>query len=337
MAKLRVSFVSARGDWIAPLLDGEVQPQGVELVATTADPSESFWRQLNFGVFEAGEMSLASYLIARERGDEMVAIPAFPGRRFMHTELYYHEDSGITTPGSLTGKRIGVAEYQQTASLWTRGILEHDFGVSQYDLTWVMERPDELSHGGATGFGPPSGIKFERMTDGDTLDTALLAHRIDIAPAMRAVGREANFIDRATLRPRASGDWTKLHALFPDRMAEARRFVTAHGYVPANHLYVVRGDIHQRYPWLAFNLYRALLEAKEKAAARVASSMPAALVFGKEYLEETRSILGPDPFTYGVEANLPMLGDAVSYAHEQGLIAEEPEIGSLFAPEVARL
>jgi 4,5-dihydroxyphthalate decarboxylase len=337
MAKLRVSFVSGRSDWTAALFSGEVEPQGAELIPTASDPSESFWRQLNFGVFEAGEMSLASFLIARERGVEMVAIPAFPGRRFMHTELYYHVDSGITTPASLSGKRIGVAEYQQTASLWTRGILEHDFGVSQYDLTWVMERPEELSHGGATGFSPPTGIKFERMTDGDTLDTALLAQRIDVAPALRAVGREPNLVDRATLRPRAEGDWSKLKPLFPDRMAEARRFMGAHGYVPANHLYVVRGDVHERHPWLAFNLYRALLESKEKALARVTSSLPAALVFGREYLAETREILGDDPFTYGVEANTAMLTDALDYAHEQGLIATRPEIASLFAPEVARL
>ncbi|HVB05004.1 MAG TPA: hypothetical protein VNF07_01995 [Acidimicrobiales bacterium] len=337
MAKVRLSLVSARNDWTAPLLSGEVEPQGVELVPTISDPSETFWRQLNHGVFEAGEMSIASFLIAREHGIEMVGIPAFPGRRFMHTELYYHEDSGITTPETLTGKRIGVAEYQQTASLWTRGILEHDFGVSQYDLTWVMERPEELSHGGPTGFQPPPGIKFERMTDGDTLDTALLARRIDVAPAMRAIGREPNLVDRATLRPRATGDWSKLKPLFPDRIAEARRFVTAHGYVPANHFFVVRGDVHERYPWLAFNLYRALLEAKEKAAARVVASLPAALVFGREYLAETRAVLGDDPFTYGVEANLPMLNDALDFTFEQGLIKERPDVHSMFAPELGTL
>ena len=48
-------------------------------------------------------------------------------------------------------KRLGVGEYQQTASLWLRGTLEHDFNVSQYSVDWWMERSEELSHGGATG------------------------------------------------------------------------------------------------------------------------------------------------------------------------------------------
>ena len=121
MARIKLSFISGLNERVQPLMNGTVRPEGVELVSTYSDPSETFWRQLRFQEFEISEMSLSSYLIARSRGMDMIAIPVFPARRFMHAQLSYHVDSGIKQPGDLVGKRIGVGEYQQTASLWTRG------------------------------------------------------------------------------------------------------------------------------------------------------------------------------------------------------------------------
>ena len=112
MARIPLSFISSTSERVQPLLDGTVQPEGVELVPTLSDPSETFWRQLKFQEFELAEMSMSSYLIARSQGMDMIAIPAFPGRRFMHTQWSFHVDAGITTPSDLAGKRLGVGEYQ---------------------------------------------------------------------------------------------------------------------------------------------------------------------------------------------------------------------------------
>ncbi len=121
MSKLPLSCISGSNERVEPLFDGSVAVEGVELIATRSDPSETFWRQLTFQEFEIAEMSLSSYLIARSRGMDMIAIPVFPSRRFMHMELSYHVDSGIKAAGDLAGKRVGVGEYQQTASRWLRG------------------------------------------------------------------------------------------------------------------------------------------------------------------------------------------------------------------------
>ena len=43
-------------------------------------------------------------------------------------------------------------------------------------------------------------------------------------------------------------------------IAEGTRFFTKHGFIPANHAYVIRGDVYRRYPWLAFNLFSAFVE-----------------------------------------------------------------------------
>ncbi|HKT19790.1 MAG TPA: hypothetical protein VJR47_17195 [Stellaceae bacterium] len=311
--------------------------EGVELVGTHSDPSETFWRQLNFQEFEVAEMSLSSYLIARSRGIDMIAIPVFPSRRFMHMELFYHVGSGIKQPGDLIGKRIGVGEYQQTAALWMRGILEHDFGVSQYKVHWYMERSEVFSHGGATGFSPPEGISFNRIPPEKSLASMLVNNELDAAPTHRAFSRESNIIDRSTQIRARGGDWTKVEPLFPDRIAEGSRFFKQHGYIPANHAYVIRGDIYRKSPWLAFNLYKAFVAAKEIAQDNLASSIPSAMIFGPEYLAQTRAIFGNDPYPYGVHANRAMLQTIVDFSFEQGLTKEKQKVEDLFAPSTLDL
>jgi 4,5-dihydroxyphthalate decarboxylase len=337
VSRIPLSFISAVNDHTRPLIDGTVQPDGVELVPTISDPSETFWRQLTFQEFEISEMSLSSYLIARSRGMDMIAIPVFPARRFMHAELYQHTDAGIKTPEDLVGKRIGVGEYQQTAALWTRGVLEHDFGVSQYKVDWYMERTEELSHGGATGFTPPPGISFQRIPPDKSLASMLVAHELDAAPVQRAFRAETNVIDRSTRIRGTGGDWSKVKPLFEDTIAEGARFFRAHGYIPANHTFIIRGDVHRKYPWLAFNLYAAFQKAKDLARERLANSIPMGLVFGRQYLAQTRAIFGDDPFPYGVEANRPMLQTIVDYSHEQGLTPTKLAIDDLFAPSTLAL
>lgn len=344
MPRLVLSYVGGVNERVEPLLQGEVEAEGIEIIPTHSHPSEHFWRQLNFNQFQFFEMSISSFLIARDQGSDMVAIPAFPSRMFMHSNIHYNVDSGITGPENLAGKRIGVGEYQQTSALWTRGVLEHDFGVSQFDLEWYMERTEELSHGGATEFVPQEGIKFHRVPKEKTLRQMLLDNEIDIGPGGRggigvSAGRYTtgamnwNFVDRATMRPPATGDASKVKPVFSDRIAECKRFFDAHGFVPANHFFAVSGEVYEQNPWVAFNLYRGLIDAKTVAARDLPGNIPSALLFGPEYLDMTRSIVGEDPYPYGMEANRPMLEFMTLMSYEQGFIKERPTVEELFKPE----
>src|SRR6201989_2615209 len=98
MGNLTLGFITSVNERIAALLDGRVAVEGVDLIPTRSDPSETFWRQLNFEEFEISEMSISSYLIAKAKDMDMVAVPVFPGRRFMQTQLSYHVDSGVRGP-----------------------------------------------------------------------------------------------------------------------------------------------------------------------------------------------------------------------------------------------
>ena len=329
MAKLKLGFISAFNERVEPLMNGTIQVEGIELIPTYSHPAETFWRQLKFGEFEVAEMSMSSFLIARSQGADMVALPVFPSRRLFQTELSYHADSGIGRPEDLAGKRLGVAEYQQTAALWIRGILEHDFGVSQYKLHWYMERSEEMSHGGATGFKPPPGISFNRIAPNKSLASTLLANELDVAHVGSPWVLQANALDRSSRID--GGDWSKIKPLFPDRMAEGKRFFQKHGFLPVNHAYIIRGDIYKKYPWAAFNLYSGFVKAKNLAREKLLERIPSALFFGPEYVAMTRQMIGDDPFPYGVKANRALLDTLVSFSHEQGLTPHRMAIDELFA------
>src|SRR5919106_1891694 len=330
MPKLVLGFISAFNERVEPLMNGTIRGEGIDLVPTYSHPAETFWRQLKFGEFEVAEMSLSSYLIARSQGADMIALPVFPSRRLFQTELSYHADSEIAKPEDLAGKRLGVAEYQQTAALWIRGILEHDFGVSQYKIHWHMERTEEMSHGAATGFKPPAGISFNRVAQNKSLASTLLENELDAAHVASPWVLQANALDRSS-RIAGKGDWRKISPLFPDRMAEGARFFKKHGFLPVNHTYIIRADIYKKHPWVAFNLYTGFVKAKTLAREKLLEDIPSALFFGPEYLSMTRDAFGDDPFPYGLKANEAMLETIIAYSHEQGLTPRKMKIEELFA------
>src|ERR1700739_3446070 len=141
MNKLQLTLACGRYDRTQPLIDGRVEPEGVDLKFIPLRPGETFWRMLNHEEFDASEMSLSSYTILRSEGDtRFIAIPVFPSRVFRHSAVYLRADPKIETPQDLKGKRIGVGDYQMTAAVWVRGFLMNDYGVRPGSRTWGVGR-----------------------------------------------------------------------------------------------------------------------------------------------------------------------------------------------------
>jgi 4,5-dihydroxyphthalate decarboxylase len=332
MTRLQLAFATRLNERVRPLVDGTVRPSGIDLIPTISHPGETFWRQLRFGDFDISEMSISSFLIAKSRGSDLVAIPAFPSRRFFQIELDARADAAIDHPSALAGKRIGVPEYQQTAAVWLRAVLQHDFGVAPESIRWFMERSEALSHGGATGFEAPPGISLETIPAERSLASMLLDGELDAAFVRpnRTVGAD-NVIERSQ-RIKGTGDWSRIVPAFGDGITEGRRFFDAHGFIPINHTYVIRGELFERHPWVALNLYKAFLEAKRVAEQDPLEDVPLGLVFRWEYLSQVRAFFGPDPFPYGVRANRKVLERLIGHSREQGLIPAPMTVESLFAP-----
>jgi 4,5-dihydroxyphthalate decarboxylase len=200
-----------------------------------------------------------------------------------------------------------------------------------------MERTEQLSHGCVTGFTPPPGISFHRIPPDKNMASMLVSHELDAAAVLGPWARVASLLDRSSRVPRSGGDWSKVKPLFPDPIAEGARFFRKHRFVPANHTYIIRGDIHRKYPWVASNLYTGFVKAKALALEKLTERIPSALFFGPEYLAMTRNIFGDDPFPYGLTANRPMLELLIDYSHEQGLTASKMRVEELFAESTLNL
>ena len=195
-----------------------------------------FWRQLRFAEFDVSEMSMSSLIIAVSRGDtRWVAIPVFTMRKFFHTSIIVRTDSGIAAPADLRGKRIGVPEYQQTWAIWSRGVLQHEFGVHARDIEWFMERNPDKSHGGATGFTAPPGVRVNQIPPTTNMGEMLLRGELDGSLHYLV---DNNLVDRSTVD--VSG---VTRYLFPDPAAEGRRFYAKTGLFPINHTVVVRRSL----------------------------------------------------------------------------------------------
>lgn len=165
----------------------------------------------------------------------------------------------------------------------------------------------------------------------------LVSNELDVAAISSPWKNMPNVIGRSHRIPGSEGDWSKVKLLFPNRLAEGKRFYDKYGFLPVNHAYTIRGDVYKKYPWAAFNLYTGFVKAKQHFNSKLVDSIPTALFFGREYLAMTQEMFGNDPYPYGVNANRKMLETLIDFSHEQGLTSRKMKVEALFAPSTLDL
>ena len=320
--KLSIGITNNPRTW--PILDGTVKVDGVDLVPTVLHPSELFWRQLHFAEFALSEMSVSSFMITTGLGDQrFVGVPIYTTRRFYHTAILVRRKAGIETPADLKGKRVGVPEYQQTAALWARGVLQHEFGVHDKDMEFWMERTPDKSHGGATGFKPPPGVTVNQIPGESSIGAMMLAGELDAALHYLS---GHNIVDRSRADLISNPDFKYL---FPDSVAEGIRYYRKTGIYPINHQAVVRRDVYEKDPWVAQNLLKAFIEANDIANARrqqhVEYHLAAGLLSGDAKTPIVR---------HGIKANRHVIETIAQYSLEQGLTKKLIKLDEIYAPNV---
>ena len=328
---IQLSICLADNSRTRPLREGQVTPDGIDLAVTTLHPSEMFWRQLHFEEFDVSEMSVSSLLMAIAGGDtRWVAIPVFTSRRFFHTGILVRTDRGIETPEDLKGKRVAVPEYQQTAALWSRAVLQHEFGVTPWDIEWYMERTEEMSHGSATGFRPPEGLQFHRIPQEENIGSMLLDGKIDASLFYLA---EPNLVDRSTVDLRTRPE---VRTLFRDPAEEGARYYNKTGFYPVNHCVVFRRSVVEQYPWVVLNVFKAFDQAKnmvQQEAREIALSY-----FDLDLLpQDQRNVLDVDLYPYGGTANRALLEAMTQFSYEQRLTPRRLSLDEVFHPATADL
>jgi 4,5-dihydroxyphthalate decarboxylase len=319
----QINFACWDYDRTLPLAYGGVRPEGIDLNYIVLPVEETFFRMAKYQEFDVAEMSLSSYVVSLGGAAPFVALPVFPSRSFRHNGIYVNVDAGISEPGELAGRVVGIAEWQLTANVWIRGILADDYGVPVDAVTY---RTGGLHRPGRTEKLPldVAGIRVQPIEASQTLSEMLVSGDIDAIYTPRS---PAPFLD---------GD-PRVRRLWADPMAEERAYFARTGIFPIMHVVVLRRDVYQENRWIARSLYKAFEAAKAQAEERLAETAapPNMLPWGYAMAESTRADMGRDFWPYGLSENTKVLQTFLRYSHEQGLADREYEPAELFCPETA--
>ncbi len=303
--------------------DGEVRVEGIDLNCITLKSGRDvFDRMVGGKEFDVAELSASEYISLRGAGDcPFVALPVFPSRVFRHGYIFINTRAGVRTPKDLEGRRIGLPLYTQTAAIWARGHLQHQFGVDLSAVRWIE---GAVEKGGTHGrpHAPPllRPVAIEQNDSGESLDHLL------------ARGEIAALI--GSRKPETLGRHPDVARLFPDYRLLERKLYEATRIFPIMHLIAIRRDLYERHRWIVSSLYKAFVESKRRALARMryAGSLAAMLPWLLAEIEEIDGVFGGDAWPYGIEPNRPTLQALVQYMVEQHFIAQAIPIENLFVP-----
>jgi 4,5-dihydroxyphthalate decarboxylase len=324
MPRLKLTYASCKYDRIEALRSGEVEPEGIELnVMVFPSGRQIFDRMVGGEEFDASELSASEFIAHAGRGNSpFVAIPVFPSRVFRHGYMFVNKRAGIAAPKDLAGRRIGVPLYTQTAAIWQRGHLMHQFGVDLSAVQWLQGAVESGgSHGNPHALPLLRPVAVEQNRSGRPLGELLAAGEIDAYLGSR--------------KPPSFGVHPDVVRLLPNHHALERELFERERIFPIMHLVAVRRAVYERQPWIANSLYAAFVEAKRIARARLryAGSLYAMLPWLQDEIEEIDQVFpGGDPFAYGVAPNRPTLEALVRYMVEQHFIAKPIPLEQLFVP-----
>jgi 4,5-dihydroxyphthalate decarboxylase len=312
--KLRLTVACGDYEIVRALKEGEVAADGLDLVMLTdMGPRERHWRMARKAEFDVCEANVGAYFMERDQGAPLTAIPVFLHRRFRHGFLFVNAAAGIHAPKDLIGKKVGGTNFQPASNIWMRGILEEEYGLPHRQVTWVVERSEDVA------FTPPKDLRIEMIAPGKRLDAMLAEGEI---PAMLSPELPRLFL---------AGD-KRIVRLFPNYKDIELAYFRRTGIFPIMHVTTVKQEIVERHPWVPTNLVKAFEQAKNIAYRRIANPRMVPIAWVRTALEEQEEVLGADPWAYGLTpANRKNLETVQRYTHQQGMISRILPLDTLFA------
>ena len=321
MGRLALSIATGDYDRVRSLVDGSVQIDGVDPVFMLLEPEEIFFRAFRHADFDICELSMSSFTVKTANGDcPYVGVPVFPSRSFRHNSIYVRTDRGIARPEDLKGRRIGVPEYQVTANVWTRALLEDEYGVRPSDVTWVRGGYEQAGRIEKIALDLPPDVRIEDAPDGATISALLADGAIDAVIGPRA--------------PSGFGRHPHIGWLFPDPAAAAAAWFGKTRIFPIMHILGIRRTLAEQHPWLPAAAMKAFEQAKARAVARLGdlAALKVTLPFLDHHLLATRRLMGEDFWSYGLAANRHALEIFLRLHHAEGLSLRALAPEELFHP-----
>ena len=320
MTNVPVTFACSHNDRTRAIVDGQVRVEGCDVTSLVLEPAEMFARACRYFEFDITELSFSSYMRMVDQGNSpYTAVPAFLSRAFRHSSFYIRTDRGIRTPGDLAGRVVGVPEYQMTAALWLRGMLQDEYGVSPLNIKWRTGGQEQPGREERMPVSIP-GLDLKPIPEGATLSAMLQAGEID---AMLSARTPSVYLRRAP----------NVDRLFPDYKEVEQAYYKKTGYFPIMHIVAIRTSLAERYPWLPASVYKALLELKAIGLERLTNlaQLAVSLPWMEAEASETRALMGHDYWRYGVKDCRHEIDVMTRYAHEQGLTTRKLDAQELFA------
>jgi 4,5-dihydroxyphthalate decarboxylase len=320
---LRLTLACWEYDRTRALTEGSVRPEGIELNCLNLQVEETFFRMLRNREFDVAEMSLSSYAMSMSRDDpQFIAIPVFPSRFFRQSCIFVSEKSAIRKPADLAGKRVAVPEYQMTAPVWIRGILQDEYGVAPDSVEYFTGGEEQTGRDEKIALDLPPRFRVRRIGPAQTLSQMLADGEVD---AMYTARIPSTFVSRpGTLR-----------RLFDDYVDVEREYYRRTRIFPIMHTIVLRRDVYSAQPWIAQSLTKAFVEAKRRVYENLytTSALTTMLPWQIAQVEDVRREMGEDWWPYGFAANRHVLDTFLRYHHEQALSQRRLQPEALFAPE----
>ena len=319
MAKLKLTLACGDYDFLRPLINGEIQPQGIELNVLTMPSPERHGRMLRHEEFDVCELSLIGYLVSRDKGCGYNAIPVFPHRRFRHQYMVKRTGCGIEKPSDLNGKRVALDTLQNSAGLWMRGILQDHYGVDLKTIEWWCQEEEDIP------FEPAAWMNVKRVPQGKNIDQMLFDGELEASlyPETLPSIRNGNPESRSAFSRSEESR---------DRVLPKRRLLPDHAHGGGE-------ESDPREPSLGRHQLGAGLPARQTNLLRRNSDPRSfALVWVQDLMREQKEIFGADPWPYNLEDNRKALEAVIRYEFEQGMIKKNPEVEELFfAPSLQRI
>lgn len=322
MTLKRINFGCWNYDRMAPIIDGRIRPEGIDINFLSMPVEETFFRMLRHREFDASEMSLSSYVLSLSQPEtHFVAMPVFPSRFFRHGSIYVNVDSGIKKPEDLSGKRIGCPEYQMTAPVWIRGILSDEYGVAPWSVTYFTGGEEQPNRTEKLKLSLPNKFDVRPIGPDKTLSAMLRDGEIDALYTARM--------------PSSYDPSGRVRRLFEDFQTAEVDFFRRTSIFPIMHTVAIHRPVYEADRWIAQSLLKAFTVAKEIALEAVSetAAMKVSLPWAIAHYEEAVALMGKDYWSYGFKPNRHVIATFLRYSFEQGLSPRLYEPEELFAPE----
>lgn len=322
MKRIELTLACEAYDRTDALREGRVQPEGIDLLYLPLSPQETFWRMLRHLEFDAAEMSLSAWTVAKSRGENrIIGIPVFTSREFRHSAIYVNLKANISKPEDLRGKRVGVPEYMLTAVVWARGILQSEYGIDPKEMKWLVGGQEEPGRQERIELKKPPGVSIERVPEDQTLSAMLDAGELDavITPLLPSV-----------YSPRSP----RVRRLFPNFREVEKAYYKKTGVFPIMHTVCMKTSLYEKHPWIAQNLYKAFRASRDEAISRLhdTNALRISLPWVVAEAEESEITFARGDFwPYGIEPNRKTIQTLIDYLKQQHLLEHDVRIEELFA------